>query len=77
MLSNCDIYILPNYIDTNIFTELKDIRSKRYRILDVPEDAFIIGFGAVSGGANPLKGFDLLVSALDEVLSKKMTKLEL
>ncbi|EIF4800231.1 glycosyltransferase, partial [Escherichia coli] len=70
LLSNCEIYILPNYIDTNIFTELKDIRSKRYRILDVPEDAFIIGFGAVSGGANPLKGFDLLVSALDEVLSK-------
>ncbi|WP_187229281.1 glycosyltransferase [Escherichia marmotae] len=70
LLRNSEIYILPNYIDTNIFTELKEVRSKRHRILGVPEDAFIIGFGAVSGGVNPLKGFDLLLSALDKVLSK-------
>ncbi|ENT8679844.1 glycosyltransferase [Escherichia albertii] len=69
LLRNSDIHILPNYIDTDVFTELKDIRSKRHKKLNIPKDAFIIGFGAVSGGTNPLKGFDLLVAALDKVLN--------
>lgn len=69
LLKHSDIHILPNPIDTDVFNYHKDVRSNRYSLLNVSEGSFIIGFGAVSGSSNPIKGFDLLVNSLRNVLT--------
>lgn len=68
LLRNADIHVLPNAIDTEIYDYSASVRSKRFEKLGVNSDSFIIGFGAVSGGANPLKGFDLLIESLKLLL---------
>ena len=70
LLKHSDIHILPNPIDTDVFTYQKNIRTNRYNLLNVPKGSFIIGFGAVSGSSNPMKGFDLLVDSLRNILTR-------
>lgn len=75
LLRNSEIHILPNAIDTDIFHDMKDIRLNRHALLEVDEDSFIIGFGAVSGSSNPLKGFDLLIGALQKLTDNEKTRI--
>ncbi|HHG9510438.1 TPA: glycosyltransferase [Citrobacter amalonaticus] len=74
LLKNADIHILPNYIDTEVFIELRELRRDRYKELGIAEGSFIIGFGAVNGSSNPLKGFDLLIEALQKVADSSAGK---
>lgn len=74
LLRNANIHILPNYIDTEIFIELRELRRDRYQELGIAEDSFIIGFGAVNGSSNPLKGFDLLTEALKKIADSSVVK---
>lgn len=74
LLKNADIHILPNYINTEIFNVLPQVRDSRYSELCISTDAFVIGFGAVSGSSNPLKGFDLLISALEKLTDSQVEK---
>ncbi|HDF2343239.1 TPA: glycosyltransferase [Morganella morganii] len=72
ILKNKKIFLLPNVIDTAIFKKNPDtklILNKKFNI-DNEYNPFIIGFGAISGDANPLKGFDLLLDAL-KIINKK------
>lgn len=74
LLKNADIHVLPNVIDTEIYNYSESIRLNRFENLGVSSDSFIIGFGAVSGGANPLKGFDLLCDSLSQLLKSTSEK---
>jgi glycosyltransferase involved in cell wall biosynthesis len=69
LLQDAEIYILPNAIDTDIFRCQLDIRLQRHTKLNICQDAFVIGFGAISGSSNPLKGFDLLIASLGDLIN--------
>lgn len=71
LLRNAKVHVLPNPIDTDKFRYLKETRLARHLKFDVDEGCFIIGFGAVSGSSNPLKGFDLLIGALQKITNNK------
>lgn len=73
LLKDADIHILPNVIDTSVYDYSETIRRNRYDKLEVKPCSFIVGFGAVSGTANPLKGFDLLIESLT-LLTKSTSK---
>lgn len=75
LLRNSEIHILPNAIDTDKFCYMADVRLIRHANLNVDKEHFIIGFGAVSGSSNPLKGFDLLIGALKKLTSNETKKI--
>ena len=54
---------VPNGIDTGQFAPLP--RSQARRLLGLPEEAPLLLFGSAGGSADPRKGFDLLVAALE------------
>ncbi|MBF9017751.1 MULTISPECIES: glycosyltransferase [unclassified Oceanispirochaeta] len=64
LLKNRDIRIVPNPIDTSIFKKQKDLDYPYYGIL---KNNFIITFGAVKGSISNIKGFDLLISAIEKI----------
>ena len=74
LLKHADIHILPNMIDTDVYNYSESFRLNRFEHLGVSPDSFIIGFGAVSGGANPLKGFDLLCESLSQLFESNSEK---
>jgi len=61
--------VIPNGLDTEVFRS-RDKQSSR-RSLGLPDDKKIILFGSVGGNADPNKGFQLLVPAL-QLLSKRV-----
>ncbi|TMN78121.1 MULTISPECIES: glycosyltransferase [unclassified Pseudoalteromonas] len=61
LLRDRDIRVLPNPIDINVFKH----DTSNFNIDDLKHDDFVITFGAVDGSANLVKGFDLLLSALE------------
>lgn len=69
ILRNCDIRVLPNPVNTQIFLPLSktiiDAKRKEKNI----ENKFVFIFGAINGTKNPIKGFDKLLEAL-KILSE-------
>ncbi|PSU14103.1 glycosyltransferase [Photobacterium kishitanii] len=59
------VSVIPNALDTNVFKPL----SKHFcrNILNLPQDKKIILFGAMGGGADHNKGYDLLISSLNDL----------
>jgi len=71
LLKDKDVYLLPNYIDTEFFYPFKKDKHRILSNFKLNVDAPIfIGFGAVGGGDNPHKGFDLLIEALENIDTK-------
>lgn len=69
LLRGNNVFLLPNVIDTSLFRPICDLDLKHFKDdIEFPNDAICIGFGAVGGGNNPLKGFDLLIDALKIIL---------
>ncbi|MFO1390199.1 glycosyltransferase family 4 protein [Cellvibrio sp.] len=62
LFRNCNISTIPNVLDTNTFQPLP--RETCRKILGLPQDRKIILFGAMNGGKDSRKGFDLLIEAL-------------
>ncbi|MBS0860886.1 glycosyltransferase family 4 protein [Providencia rettgeri] len=56
------INVIPNLLDTKIYQPLE--KSFCRNILKLPHDKNIILFGAIGGGNDPRKGYQLLVDAL-------------
>ncbi|EAS44608.1 hypothetical protein C9J48_27000 [Photobacterium profundum] len=63
LLKGIEVKYLPNVIDTNIFRPYATEVSRSF--FSIPENKFVICFGAVGGTANHLKGYDLLAHALN------------
>ena len=62
LLSNFNVEIIPNGLDTDIFKPIDKVIARN--ILNLPEDKKIILFGAMSATTNKLKGFYYLKEAL-------------
>lgn len=56
---------IPNPLDTNTFRPLDRAFSRD--ALGLPQDAFLVAFGAMGGAQDPRKGFDLLRGALERI----------
>ncbi|RQX17877.1 glycosyltransferase [Aeromonas caviae] len=65
------ISVVPNVLNTNIYQPLDNTFCRK--VLGLPHDKLIVLFGAMGGGKDPRKGYDLLLEALFE-LSKKLPK---
>ncbi|MCR4181039.1 glycosyltransferase [Providencia vermicola] len=63
------IYVIPNVLDTQIYKPLD--RNTCRNILNLPVDKKIILFGAMGGGKDHNKGYDLLLNSL-HILSSKI-----
>lgn len=60
-----EIRVIPNPIDIDVY---KPIEKKVARqMFNLPEDCKLILFGAMSPQSNPIKGFDMLVKALQNL----------
>lgn len=64
----CAVSVIPNPLDRRIFAP--GDRSAARRALGLPEQATVIAFAAMSGGAEPRKGFDLLQAAVADLKSR-------
>lgn len=61
------ITVIPNALNIDVY---KPLRQDFCRLaLNLPSDKKIILFGAMGGGRDPNKGYDLLITALDELSS--------
>jgi glycosyltransferase involved in cell wall biosynthesis len=62
LFQNLRIEVIPNGIDTEVYQPID--RSVARKILGLPPDKYLILFGALNALSDPIKGFDLLLSAL-------------
>ncbi|WP_155866696.1 glycosyltransferase [Colwellia sp. PAMC 21821] len=60
LLRNKDIRVVPNPIDTQIF--INDTTA--FSVDGIEPNDFVITFGAIDGGGSAIKGFDLLIDAI-------------
>lgn len=66
ILRNSDIRLLPNPIDASIFTASSSQEISVFRnSLDLQREDIIIGFGAIGGSKNKLKGANILREAFE------------
>lgn len=62
------VHCIPNPLDTTVFRPLD--RGFCREVLGLPRDVCVVLFGAVGGGADPRKGYDLLLDALSRLGSR-------
>lgn len=67
LFSGWDIHTIPNALNTDVFKPVNKIFARD--LLNLPLNKKIIGFGAIGGGSDPRKGFDLLQDALNKLSS--------
>ena len=60
-----DVFTIPNAIDTSVYKPVSKELSRMQ--LNLPLNKYIIGFGAIGGGEDPRKGFDLLVQSINRL----------
>lgn len=71
LFKNYPVTLIPNVLDTNVYKPLN--QSFCRNLLNLPEGKEIILFGAMGGGKDPNKGYDLLIEALN-ILSYEVEK---
>lgn len=62
------ITIIPNTLDASVYKPLDKVFCRD--LLNLPKDKTIILFGAIGGGKDPRKGYDLLIEALKNLSTK-------
>jgi glycosyltransferase involved in cell wall biosynthesis len=62
LMHDWPVEVIPYPIDTNFWKPLK--KNLARELLDLPKEVPLILFGAVGGGHDPRKGFDLLLDSL-------------
>lgn len=68
LFSDWRVSVIPNVLDTNIYQPLN--RKLCRQTLSLPADRQIILFGAMGGGSDPNKGYDLLLESLRRLESQ-------
>lgn len=66
ILKNRQHSIISNVIDETVFKPLD--RKNARKILNLPQDAFVITFGCQAGTRNAMKGWEYLKDALNEIV---------
>ena len=75
-MKNWPVSAIAPPIDTNQWAPINKINARQ--LLNLSQDANLILFGADGGGKNPVKGYDLLLSALEYIKAdNKIKKIEL
>ena len=74
LMRDWPITVIPNAIDTNVWQPVNKELARK--MLGLPPEVPLLLFGAIGGGNDPRKGFDLLRVALGE-LSAQLPGLEL
>ncbi|HCH4654211.1 glycosyltransferase [Vibrio parahaemolyticus] len=72
LLRTCEICYLPNLIDVDVFKPRDTLRFKEQYQID--QNKKIICFGAIGGTLNYLKGYDLLLEALQYFKRRNISK---
>lgn len=72
---NSQIKVIPNGLNTETFKSYDSAIGRN--LFDLPSDAALVLFGAVSPLSNHRKGYDLLIEALDDLDIKGKTDIEL
>jgi glycosyltransferase involved in cell wall biosynthesis len=72
LMNNWPIQVIPLPIDTDFWKPLK--KNLAREALDLPKELPIVLFGAVGGGQDPRKGFDLLLDSLKFLSDNQYTK---
>ncbi|HIF9190433.1 TPA: glycosyltransferase [Photobacterium damselae] len=67
-----DVHTIPNALDTELFRPMKKEKAREY--FKLSNNDILIGFGAMGGGSDSNKGFDLLVEALNKLPKDKNYK---
>ncbi|MDJ0745515.1 MAG: glycosyltransferase family 4 protein [Xenococcaceae cyanobacterium MO_167.B27] len=76
LFKNYRIEVIPNGIDTKVYKPIDKQLAKN--ILGLPQDKYIILFGAIAATSDPRKGFNLLMPALQKLkYSQKQDLMEL
>lgn len=65
LFSGWNVCTIPNTIDTDVFKPFDKNHARN--LLNLPCNKKIIGFGAIGGGSDRNKGFDLLQQALNQL----------
>ncbi|WP_429102271.1 glycosyltransferase family 4 protein [Aeromonas veronii] len=65
LFQNKAITVIPNTLNTDVYKPLENAFCRE--ALNLPDDKKIILFGAMGGGSDPRKGYDLLVDALKKL----------
>ena len=76
LMKNWPVSAIAYPIDTNQWAPINKINARQ--LLNLSQDANLILFGALGGGKDPRKGYDLLLSALEYIKAdNKIKKIEL
>lgn len=76
LMKNWPVSVIANPFDTEHWKPMDKKNARQF--LNLSQDANLILFGAVGGGNDPRKGYDLLLSALEYIKAdKKIKKIEL
>jgi glycosyltransferase involved in cell wall biosynthesis len=62
LMRDWPVSVIPNPLDTEVFKPYP--KNEARKLLQLPEDAKLVLFGALKGGSDPRKGWDLLQPAL-------------
>ncbi|MEF1290873.1 glycosyltransferase [Vibrio sp. M260118] len=62
------IHTIPNALDTSLYRPIDKELARE--LLGLPQECRLIGFGAIGGGRDPRKGYDLLQDALMQLSGK-------
>ena len=65
LFKNYPIHVIPNPLNMDVYKPLD--KNFCRDVLNLPKDKYIILFGAIGGGSDPRKGYDLVLSALNEL----------
>lgn len=62
LMRDWPVTVIPNPIDTDVWAPVDQCTARA--LLGLPQDKPLVLFGAMGGGKQPIKGFDLLLAAL-------------
>jgi len=63
MMGGWDVRVIPNPLDTSVFKPISGSFARS--ALNLPQETKLVLFGAIGGGEDPRKGYDLLLDALN------------
>lgn len=65
LMRDWPISVIPNPLDTHVYKPHSKVLARK--AFNLPEDKRLVAFGAIGGGVDPRKGFDMLMVAMQLV----------
>jgi glycosyltransferase involved in cell wall biosynthesis len=74
LMAQWPVTVISNTLDVDVWKPVEKLHART--LLNLPGDAHLLLFGAIGGGADPRKGYDILLEGLKQ-LSGHISRLEL